>query len=245
MEKNKGCIYYTDGRQLDPPIYQIVQDCIKESGLPITSVSLRPMDFGRNFVLDRGRSMYTMVLQIIKALEESKEDNVFFCEHDVLYHKTHFDFTPPRDDTYYYNTNVWRWRYHSDVVVTYDNPVSLSSLCCNRELALSHFKFRKKIIEDNKWDMEYTRETSWSRHMGYEPGFKKRGYLPDEKWEMWQSDYPIIDIRHRFCTTNRKTKMEEFRAKPTGWIETTPELISGWNILELFSKYNVIPYIKS
>jgi len=240
---SKGCIYYTDNRCLDEPIYQVVQDCIKESGLPITSVSLKFINFGRNFVIERRKGAYTMILQIIKALEESKEDNVFFTEHDVLYHNSHFDFTPPRDDTYYYNTNVWRWRYHSDIVSTYDNPVSLSALCCNRELALSHFNLKKEYIDKHDWDLEMSNEPWWSRYMGYEPGYKKRPYLPDEKWETWQSEFPNVDIRHRFCFSHRKTRIEDFMSKPTGWIETTPELIPGWNIMELFAKYNVIPNI--
>lgn len=236
-----GIIYYTDNRYLDEPIYQVVQKCIGESGLPITSVSLKPIEFGENYVIERARGAYTMILQIILALEKCKADNVFFCEHDVLYHKTHFDFIPPRDDNYYYNTNVWRWRYHSDIVSTYDNPVSLSALCCNRKLALEHFKFKKKLVEENGWDKESHKETTWSRRMGYEPGMKKRDYLPDEKWDMWQSEFPNVDIRHRFCFSNRKTRIEDFMAKPTGWVETTPELIPGWNIMELFKEYNVIP----
>lgn len=230
----KGIIYYTDNRYLDPPIYPVAQRFILGSGLPITSVSLRPIDFGKNFVLNRKRGMYTMILQIIMALENSEADHVFFCEHDVLYPKSHFDFTPPRDDTYYYNTNAWRWRYHTRQVVTFKGLASLSSMCCNRKLALEHFKFRKKYVEDNKFDMESTGETSWSRHMAYEPGLKKRSYFPDELADFWHSEFPLVDIRHRFCTTVRKTTLAEFNCPPEDLPEITPDQVPGWDLEKLF-----------
>lgn len=232
----KGIIYYTDNRYLDPPIFSVVQNCILESGLPIVSVSLKPIQFGKNIVLEgRKKGPFTMILQIITALENSVTDYVFFCEHDVLYHKSHFDFTPPRDDVYYYNTNVWRWRYHTDTLITYDNPVSLSSLCCNRKLALNHFRLRKKMIKEQHLDIEMTKEAPWSRHMGYEPGFKKREYFPDEQFDMWQSEFPNIDIRHRFCFTHRKASILDFNSKPTGWTETTIDQIPGWDLKKMFN----------
>ena len=78
-------------------IFSICQKYIKESGLPIVSVSLKPLDFGKNFVLDAKPNVLTMYRQITKALLESDSTYVFFCEHDVLYPKSHFDFTPPSD----------------------------------------------------------------------------------------------------------------------------------------------------
>ena len=86
----KGIIYYTDN-QLREPIFSIVQELISLSGLPITSVSLLPLDFGDNFVLSLKPGYITMIKQIIKALEQSKADLVYFCEHDVLYPPSHFD----------------------------------------------------------------------------------------------------------------------------------------------------------
>ena len=69
-----------------------------------------------------------MVKQILTALENSTTDYVFFTEHDVLYPKCHFDFTPPRDDIFYYNANVWRWFYPEDTAITHDRMLPLSSL---------------------------------------------------------------------------------------------------------------------
>ena len=100
VQPMKSIIYYTDNRVPDP-IFSLCQKYIADSGLPIVSCSLRPINFGQNIVLNGcGRSYTSMLLQIIKALEASTEKYVFFCEHDVLYHKSHFDFIPPKDDVY-------------------------------------------------------------------------------------------------------------------------------------------------
>ena len=115
----KNIIYYSDSR-LGEPIYSIVQKYILESGLPIISASLKPIKFGDNEVVEGKRGYTTMVNQIISCLKRSKSKYVFFCEHDVLYHPSHFDFTPPRDDIFYYNDNVWRWMMGGDGAIKHD-----------------------------------------------------------------------------------------------------------------------------
>ena len=51
-----------------------------------------------------------MFKQILAGLEALDTDIVFFCEHDVLYYPSHFDFRPLKKDVIYYNTNVWKVR---------------------------------------------------------------------------------------------------------------------------------------
>jgi hypothetical protein len=234
---NKGIIYYTDNFNIDIPIIPMVRKFIAKSGLPIVSVSLKkPIKFGENIWLKgKKRGMYTLTLQIITALKKSKAKYVFFCEHDVLYHKTHFDFTPPRDDTYYYNTNVVRWKYHSDLVITHSDIKSLSGLCCNRKLALRHFKLYRKVLDERGLDKDSPKQPRWLRKLGYEPGpcVKRIGKEP---FETWESKLPNVDIRHRFCYTNRKTNINSCRRKPKDWTEITIDDIPGWNLRKLFGK---------
>jgi hypothetical protein len=157
-----------------------------------------------------------MVHQIVDCLERSKEKYVFFCEHDVLYNPTHFEFIPPKDDTFYYNCNVWRWDYPKDRYITYDGLVSLSGLCVNRELALDHYHKRIEKIEA-MGDEKYDRDPSWARKWGYEPG-PKRPFR--EKADFWRSEKPLIDIRHPKTFTPRKVSLDRFKHQPTGWKET-------------------------
>ena len=65
----KTIAYYTDN-EIGEPIYSTVQKYILDAGLPIVSASLKPIDFGKNIVVDGERSYPTMIRQIIAALEE-------------------------------------------------------------------------------------------------------------------------------------------------------------------------------
>jgi len=236
MDVHKQVVYYTDNF-VKEPIKSLARKYIFESGLPIVSCSLNErIDFGENYVLEGKRSWGTMARQIILALEHSTADYVFFCENDVLYHKSHFDFTPPRDDTFYYNANNWRWKFRGEYAIGYDRMISLSGLCCNRELALQHFKKRIKTAEDKGYAIDGSREPIWARKWGYEPGTKttKRGGFSNEPYDVWYSQFPNIDIRHNRTLSVTKTTKEEFKHEPKDWVEIPIEEIQGWNLKELF-----------
>jgi len=232
----KSIIYYTDN-QLRDPIYSTVHNCILRVRLPIISASLKPISFGDNEVI-KGESSYpTMVKQIISCLERSKTKYVFFCEHDVLYPKSHFDFIPPRDNIFYYNKNVWRWLFKSNYAIRYDRMIPLSCMSANRKFTLEHYKLRAKKIEEMGWDRIKSKEPSWVRKIGYEPGTKKkkRGGLTDDDFSTWISKYPIIDIRHKKTFSRPKVKVEEFKHIPKWWKETSIDKIKGWNLKKLFN----------
>ncbi len=233
---NKGIIYYTDNR-LAEPIFSVVQKLILKAGLPMVSVSLKPIDFEKNIVLDLSPGFVTMMKQIVKALETNQSDYVFFCEHDILYPLSHFDFTPPRDDIFYYNANVWRWKYPEDCAITYDRLISLSSLCVNRKFALDHYHKRLAKIKEMNWESDTRHEPDWARKWGYEPGTKKttRGGFSDDDFETWTSQYPVVDIRHGKTFSQSKVTLDSFIHKPTNWRQTSLDKISGWNLGQLFN----------
>lgn len=233
---NKGIIYYTDNR-LTEPIFSLVQKQILKSGLPIVSVSLKPINFGRNIVMNLIPGYLAMIKQITKALEESTESFVFFCEHDVLYPLSHFDFTPPENNIFYYNANVWRWKYPDNLLITYDRLISLSGLSVNRKFALNHYKKRLKRIHDLGLDNDKRREPVWARIWGYEPGTKKttRGGFSDDEFKTWRSEDPLIDIRHGKTFSQSKVALNSFIHKPSNWKEATFDKIPGWNLKKLFN----------
>jgi len=238
MDNSKGIIYYTDNRVMQAGIMETAQKYILASKLPITSCSLKPIDFGHNIVLEnRLRSYPTMAEQILTALKASKEKYVFFCEHDVLYHKSHFDFIPLTDDIYYYNVNNWRWAYKANTAITYNELTSLSSLCCNRELAIRHYELRMKLIEEQGLDKIRSREPRWARKFGYEPGTKtrRRGGVTDEEHIKRKSEFPNVDIRHSGTFSKPKITLDSFKHKPTNWREEPIETIEGWNLKKIFN----------
>jgi hypothetical protein len=232
----KGCIYYTDNRISDP-IRSIVRKYIKDSGLPIVSTSLKPIRFGNNIVVDGQRSYPTMVKQIITALENSIADYVFFCEHDVIYHRSHFDFTPTRDDIFYYNKNIWRWRCWDDMAIRYDRMLPLSCLCVNRKFALEHYRMRERKIHEWGLNEFRSREPRLARLWGYEPGTKKmrRGGFSDDDFDTWTSEYPNIEIRHNKTFSSLKCTLESFKHQPTNWQEIPIDKIKGWDLKTLFN----------
>jgi hypothetical protein len=235
MDNSKGVIYYTDNRVIEP-IFSTAQKFIKESNLPITCVSLKPTDFGdTRIVLPLVRSYPTMVRQIITALENSKEKFVFFCENDVLYHKSHFDFTPPKDNVFYYDDNIWRWRLWDDKAIRYEGMLPLSALCVGREFALAHFKMREEKICKHL-DEFRSREPRLSRIWGYEPGCKKvrNGGLTDDVRETYSATLPSIDIRHKRTFSAPKVKIEDFKHVPGNWQEISIAELPGWNLKEIF-----------
>lgn len=224
----KSILYYTDS-QIEEPIASLVRSLLV--GLPVVSVSLEPLEFGTNITVPLERGAITMFNQILAGLEASDSKYVFFCEHDVLYHSSHFDFTPPTDDLFYYNSNVWRWDYPENRLITYNHLWQLSGLCANRELLIDHYQNKLKTIAD-KGLKEDSPEPRWLRKLGYEPGkVGNRMKLASE----WQAEFPNIDIRHDGTFTRRKCRLEDFTHQPLNWRETTLDGIAGWNLRELFS----------
>lgn len=237
MDKTLGIIYYTDNKIDHTSIIPLARKTILASGLPIVSTSLKSIDFGENYFIEgRFRSYPTMVDQIVLALEKNAAKYVFFCEHDVLYHKSHFDFIPSQDDVFYYNSNVWRWRFGGDIAIRYDGMLPLSCMCANRDFALAHYQMRQEKIKEWGLDELRSREPRKARIWGYEPGRKKmrNGGFSNDKSDVWHSEFPNIDIRHGRTFSRLKCTKDDFIRPPENWQEIPSNQIPGWNLKELF-----------
>ena len=217
----KGIVYYSDCRGdetiLRAAREQLVQAC---NGHSIVSVTLAPVDLGdvRVVMASLERGYLTMFRQILAGLEVSRADVVFLAEHDVLYHPSHFDFTPPSNQLVYYNTNVWKVDAESGRALHYICRQT-SGLCANRQLLLKHYRKRVELVEAQ----------GFSRRMGFEPGTHGRAERVDDlKSEAWRSSVPNIDIRHRYNLTPSRWKQSEFRNQRNckGWTEA--DEVPGW-----------------
>lgn len=213
-----GAIYYTSNR-VNSAIKEGCWRQLQKSGLPITV----------NDTVVGKPGAVSMFKQIYDCLQRAEQTQVFFCEHDILYHLSHFDFVLPRDDIFYYNVSVWRWDYYSRKVITYDHHASVSGLCVNRELALEFYKRRLKIIDEKGYDKLPTfGNPDWARTMGYEPGKSNKEGESALK-EEWRSEFPNIDIRHTRSMTAPKLNYEDFKRKPCNWREDVIENLLGWD----------------
>lgn len=207
-----GIVYYTS-HQIDPDLMQKCQRQLQESAgdIPIVSVSLKPLEFGQNIVLDADPSRLTMFRQILAGLEASTADYVFLCEHDCLYPKEHFAIIPPRDDRFYYDQAVWRVDVPTGKAVTY-SMMSVSGCCANRTLLVDYYRRFVAEVEAHGYD---------HRH-GYEPGVKEGLAVG------WKADTPYLDLRHGDNLTASRWSPEAFTDKSTcrEWQEA--DTVPGW-----------------
>jgi hypothetical protein len=224
----KGILYYTSNLlNGEKTVWgnRVIEDWVKELllkiDLPIVSVSLKPIELGKNIVLDLEPSIVTMHKQIMAGLEATETDVVFFCEHDILYHPSHFLIDPQDKDTFYYNENSCKWDYTGTRVVWHNNGAGLHGMCGYTDKLREHYKKRLEYIYEKGIDkLPVTRNPRWARDMGYEPGKPKhQGGISNDKREVWMSQEPIINIRHSKTVTPRKMQIDEFIKKPTEWKE--------------------------
>jgi len=228
----KGCVYYTDGR-LDTSIQRPCELQLRRiAPHPIVFVKLNEVTdrcfnshgwlaHGELFGAVKGeRGPLTMFRQILVGLELLETDVAFLTEHDVLYDASHFAFTPPRADVFYYNANVWRVRASDGHVLHYPcNQVS--GLCANRELLIEHYRKRVARVEAHGFSMK----------MGYEPGTHRRPERVDDYGcESWMSAVPNIDIRHDTNLSPSRWQKDQFRDQryTKGWVEG--DSVPGWGV---------------
>jgi hypothetical protein len=227
-----GIVYYTDNRLPD----EIALTCQRQlrkaaNGMRIVSVSLKPLDFGDNIVLPLERGCLTMFRQILAGLKELETDYVFFAEHDVMYHPSHFQFRPPRRDVYYYNTNVWKQRWSDGHALYTEECRQTSGLCADRKFLIRHYEERVRRTEAKWKELGDSRAfRDWIRRQGFEPGTHNRPERVDDfKAESWRSEVPNVDIRHDLNLTPSRWHKDEFRSQryTRGWTEA--QAVPGWS----------------
>ena len=224
---NKVCLYYTAHRH--DPVIELAcrrQLDLARGNIPLVAVGLQPFEYGDvTIVLPLEPGPLTLHKQILAGLEACEAHTVYFCENDVLYHRSHFELDAVSVFEFYYNSNVWRVRYSDGHCVWTDDLQQTSGLCANRNLLLAHYQRRVEEIEARGFD----------RH--YEPGPKTSRYHTQN----WQSRYPNLDIRHDRTMTKSKWSPDEFRNKKyaRGWQERDGE-IEGWgNVRDRMSEFNL------
>lgn len=222
-----GLVYYTDNR-LDDTIARVCREQLDRirGSAPVIAVSLAPLDWPRlmwgdeliRLPLERGA--LTMFRQILAGLEALDTEVAFLVEHDVIYHPSHFTFTPVRDDVVFYNQNVVKVRA-SDGYALHYRCSQTSGLCANRGLLVEHYRKRVAKVEKD----------GFTRKMGFEPGTHRRPERVDDltSWT-WMSPYPNLDIRHGDNITESRWTKAQFRNKKNteGWTEIGT--IQGWGV---------------
>jgi glycosyltransferase involved in cell wall biosynthesis len=196
-----GVVYISDVR-IDPGLLKKCQEQLRKAFKgKIVSVTLKPIDFGENIVLPLKREKVSIFKQILAGLEALDTDYVFLCDDDCLYDPSHFDFIPPRKDTFYYDLNWWRVRTTDGFSVHWDGKQS-NLLCADRKLLVAEYRERVRKVEAEGWHKG-----------GFEPGTRslKRGGFSDSPSATYWAKEPSLDLRHGMNLTGDKWKKEDFR----------------------------------
>ena len=215
----KGLVYYTDNR-CEERITNIVRRQLENiaNGWPIVSVSQYPIEFGDNIVMALPRGALTMFKQILAGLRAVEADVVFLVEHDVIYHPSHFDFWPPRADTFYYNENTYKVDAKTGQAL-FHYTKQTSGVCAYRNLLLEHYEKRVARVEKD----------GFTRRMGFEPGTHRtpRG-VDDYPAERYMSKFPNVDVRHGSNLTANRFSKDQYRSRRAiiGW--KLCDDIPGW-----------------
>jgi hypothetical protein len=226
---SKGCVYYSHGLG-DSAILDACRTQLDRAAgdLPIVTVTLSPLAFGQNVVLDLPPGRVTMFRQILAGLEAIDTDLAFLVEHDVLYHPSHFDFDSPRRDVFYYDQHTWR------VDATTGRALfilvnQVSGLCADRQLLIDHYRRRLDHI-----DRHGQTNDAFDRKFGYEPGNtalnRKRFDAPPAV--AWMAAGASVDIKSASCLTKGRWKRDDWHQRDPrlrsqiGWIEA--DAVPGW-----------------
>jgi hypothetical protein len=144
MESN-SIIYYTANTEEESFEQKIRENILKQTNLPIISVSRKPIDFGRNICVGETPICYSNSFrQILIGLKEAKTRFCIAAESDVLYPPEYFTFTPPTDDNVYRYTNLWV--YFDGRSKFWRKSWVEAAQICNREFWI---KSIEKILTDN------------------------------------------------------------------------------------------------
>jgi hypothetical protein len=207
---SKGAIFYTNNI-LDDKIFNTVLDRLKELtvGMEVVSVSHKPVDFGRNIVVDLPSGKRSIVEQINIGLQASTADVVYLVEHDVLYHPSHFKFIPKGKEDFCYNTNVWQLDVETGKAL-FRKSKRTSQLVVYREALLGYFEIF----------LEHIKKRGYRNRFGIAPLTHANCGVEKYHLKVFKSEYPNIDIRHKDNFTNFVRTDEVLVDEVPGWGKT-------------------------
>lgn len=128
-------VYYTANvapKRFSETIREQIMDAA--SGVPIVSVSHKPINFGQNIIVDLPRHHLSIYRQAIIGARMATTKYIALCEDDILYSSEHFKHRP-QVGRFAYNLGYWGIYTWSDPpIFSWKGRRNLSQLICEREL---------------------------------------------------------------------------------------------------------------
>ena len=116
-------------------------------GMPIITVSHKPMPVENNIVVDLPRHQASIYRQLLIGAKAADTKFLAAVEDDCLYSPEHFKFRP-KDNHWAYNMNAWSLYTWGSPVFSYKAPGgrrNLSQLICDRQMLIDHLEERFKL----------------------------------------------------------------------------------------------------
>lgn len=188
-------IYYSASVE-DSEFEQKIRDTIKENsgGLPIISITQKPIDFGLNICVGEvGASEMNMLRQILIGCYAATTKYVISCEADCLYPPDYFQFVPPRDDACYRNNNTYIVGLRRDFFWKKSEGGTWCQVI-NREY---YIKRLEKLLDGApKWDVNAKRFV------------KEKGMKFFDSYETFTTENPCVSIKtengmHKYSHSER------------------------------------------
>jgi hypothetical protein len=139
---SSSIIYYTASKEKETFEQKVIDNILKvNNGLPIISVSQKPLDFGENICVGGLEQNYKNAFkQCLIGCEKAKTDYVFLTESDCLYPKGYFDFQPTDLNTIYTYDNVWLMWNRENRTRFYKHGTTAGSIVVGRKFYIEMLK---------------------------------------------------------------------------------------------------------
>jgi len=191
-------IYYSANREHPSFERQIVKNILEQAqGLPIISVTQKPMDFGKNICVGERFPCYANAFkQLAIGLEMASTAFCLAAEADCLYPPEYFRFEPPEVDRVYRYTNIWI--YYQERKKAWRKLICEGAQICGRKFWLERLY---TVIDRNaEWENR-------KRQM-------RLIFTTKDKYS-WTSENPVISFKTRFgvsygCGIDIKQKTKVF-----------------------------------
>lgn len=182
------------------------------NGLPVISVSKKPMSFGYNTknicVGDTPRTHFNIYRQALIGAKAATTKYIALCEDDVLYSPEHFKYRPT-EGKFAYDLGCWSVFTWGEPMFTHKGTVrrNLNTLICERELFIEAMEERFA-----KYPNDEANKNIWA-----EPGkYERQLGVTVRETEEFYSNPPNIVFSHQsalsYETLGQKKRLGEFRA---------------------------------
>lgn len=197
-------LYYTSNREVPEFEERIRQNILKVcGGLPIISISQKPIDFGRNICVGEvGASGFNMFRQVLIGCKAAETDFIISAESDCLYPPDYFSWIPEREDVCYRNSNLYVMPQHRTYFWKKEEGATHAQIV-GREFYINRLEFLFQGCPE--WSVE---EKNFPKERR-----KQEDVFRPHMIEYYDTENPVVQIKtsqsmRHYTNSDRQARME-------------------------------------